>query len=270
MLTLGFEGWAECRLATDPDPSDEGRGVSGWTFAVAGEPDLDRIIRLQPDHAVARVPGPAVGVTVRSVGASAAGVADHPLVGAAIDLLEDPVFEGRNGIAAEDAVEPVAPFSLAVRGTGGVLLLREHRDLETGEYRQDPPVGFGVPDGELALATGGLAPDEFRAARRAALEELRERSDDEVDRVALDKRIRDIDEGAGGIAEAILGFALRYRIVMQGPWGEVRDPDGVLGGTVDLGPWIASFWFGAFDADALCFYVKGRLELPFQPGRATS
>ena len=66
MIALAFDGWAECRLATDPDPSDEPRGVSGWTFAVAGEPDLDRIIRLQPEHAVARVLAPPRGVGGRA------------------------------------------------------------------------------------------------------------------------------------------------------------------------------------------------------------
>ena len=64
MLRLSFEGWFQCRLATDPDPPDEVRGVSGWTFAVAGEPDLDRVIRLQPAGTITRSGGPTVGVTV--------------------------------------------------------------------------------------------------------------------------------------------------------------------------------------------------------------
>jgi hypothetical protein len=267
MLTLAFDGWAECRLATDPDPSDEPRGVSGWTFAVAGEPDLDRIIRLQPDHAVGRPLGPPIGVRVRSVQLSGDTVADHPLVGAAVDLLGDPVFEGRNGIAAEDAQEPILPFILAVRGASGIRLRREHRDLQTGELRQEPPAGLDVSPEEVAAAIAGVAPADFRAARRAALEELRDGAQDEVARVAVAKRIRDIDDGAGGIAEFILGFALRYRILMQGPWVEVHDPENALGGTVNLSPWIASFWFGAFDADALCTYMKGQLELPFRPQR---
>src|SRR5512133_460655 len=45
MLSLHFAGWFQCRLATDPDPADEPRGVSGFTFAYPGEPDLDRVIR---------------------------------------------------------------------------------------------------------------------------------------------------------------------------------------------------------------------------------
>src|SRR5690606_16465196 len=45
VLRIDFEGWFQVRLATDPDPSDEPRGVSGTTFALAGEPDFDRIVR---------------------------------------------------------------------------------------------------------------------------------------------------------------------------------------------------------------------------------
>src|SRR3712207_1058344 len=100
MLSLKFEGWFECRLATDPDPTDEPRGVSGWTFAVAGEPDLDRIIRLQPQGAVNRPFGPPVGVRVTAVSVNGEQVTDHPLQGAPVELLDDPVFEGRNGIVA--------------------------------------------------------------------------------------------------------------------------------------------------------------------------
>ena len=58
MIEIHFEGWFECRLATDPDPTDEPRGVSGWTYALAGEPDLDRIIRTQPMGTVSRRFGP--------------------------------------------------------------------------------------------------------------------------------------------------------------------------------------------------------------------
>src|SRR5829696_4122045 len=118
MLTLHFEGWLECRLATDPDPTDEPRGVSGWTFAVAGEPDLDRTLRLQPEGAVNRRFGPTVGVAVRRVELFGEDVPDHRLVGATVELLDGPVFEGRNGISAEDAEEPIVPFHPRIRQAG--------------------------------------------------------------------------------------------------------------------------------------------------------
>ena len=33
-LYLHFEGYFQCRLATDPDPTREPRGVSGYTYAL--------------------------------------------------------------------------------------------------------------------------------------------------------------------------------------------------------------------------------------------
>ena len=56
-----------------------------------------------------------IGVTVVSV--TLDGVADptYPLLGSGVDLLDNPVFEGRNGVIAEDGLEPIAPFHLAVR-----------------------------------------------------------------------------------------------------------------------------------------------------------
>lgn len=40
-LEIGYNGFWLCRLATDPDPSDELRGVSGFTWASIGESDLE-------------------------------------------------------------------------------------------------------------------------------------------------------------------------------------------------------------------------------------
>lgn len=40
-LDIQFEGFWQCRLATDPDPSDEQRGISGFTYSVAGETLLE-------------------------------------------------------------------------------------------------------------------------------------------------------------------------------------------------------------------------------------
>ena len=49
LLAIEFEGYFMCRLATDPDPTNERRGASGYTMAIAGEPDMDQAIRLQLD-----------------------------------------------------------------------------------------------------------------------------------------------------------------------------------------------------------------------------
>ncbi len=49
-LKIHFEGYWQCRQATDPDPTDDPRGVSGYTYAFGDESDLDLIIRLQLDE----------------------------------------------------------------------------------------------------------------------------------------------------------------------------------------------------------------------------
>ena len=83
MLTLYFEGWFQCRLATDPDPTDELIGVTGPTFIVAGEPYLDRIIRLQNPVAPRFPHEHDIGVNVNRVEIDEQEQPDHPLIGAA-------------------------------------------------------------------------------------------------------------------------------------------------------------------------------------------
>ncbi len=53
-LDISFEGFWLCRLATDPDPSDEPRGVSGFTYSVAGESLLEPSIWCQPQDVEAQ------------------------------------------------------------------------------------------------------------------------------------------------------------------------------------------------------------------------
>src|ERR1051326_7703714 len=74
-LDINFDGYFMCRLATDPDPTNEERGMSGYTMALALEDPLDQVIRLQADadflRRNARAPMAdmkiTVGVTVRSL-----------------------------------------------------------------------------------------------------------------------------------------------------------------------------------------------------------
>jgi hypothetical protein len=120
MLELYFEGWFQCRLARDPDPSDEKRGISGASFATVYEPDLDRMIRLNDPvahrgmylcdgHQV-----PPVGVSVRSVYVNGQKKGSHPLLGARVDFLDNPAFQALNGIFYPPGYEPIDPFHISI------------------------------------------------------------------------------------------------------------------------------------------------------------
>jgi hypothetical protein len=277
MLTLNFEGWFQCRLATDPDPSDEPRGASGWTFAVAGEEDLDRIIRLQ-EPISPRSHGPEVGVLVRTVTVGERHILDHPLVGGQVQLLDEPKFEGRNGIVAEDAAEGIDPFHLRITGGGVTLRRKDILDPQNPErkmhevdpsvlQRRQPVAGEAVERAEIADATGIMDYLGYRWERKTKLESDLEGASNPVSRAALQRRIADLTESLEkrDIRVGILGASLIYRFSIRGP-AEVSGDREVLGGIVGTSPpWPIEFWAGGWDADALCGYMRGRLQVPFRP-----
>jgi hypothetical protein len=277
MLTLNFEGWFQCRLATDPDPSDEPRGASGWTFAVAGEEDLDRVIRLQ-EPISPRSHGPEVGVLVRTVTVGERHILDHPLVGGQVQLLDEPKFEGRNGIVAEDAAEGIDPFHLRITGGGVTLRRKDILDPQNPErkmhevdpsvlQRRQPVAGEAVERAEIADATGIMDYLGYRWERKKKLETDLEGTSDPVSRAALQRRIADLTESLEkrDIRVGILGASLIYRFSIRGP-AEVSGDREVLGGIVGTSPpWPIEFWAGGWDADALCGYMRGRLQVPFRP-----
>src|SRR5437879_1419687 len=127
MLELSFHGWFQCRLATDPDAFDDPRGQRGWTFAMPGEPDLDRIIRFQ--NAVApRTHGPTIGVGVDGVRKDGQPVTSHPLSSGAVEFINQALFDGRNGQIATAANEPIVPFDLRV--SAGTISLTGHDPID--------------------------------------------------------------------------------------------------------------------------------------------
>jgi hypothetical protein len=139
ILQLNFEGYFQMRMATDPDPTDELRGVSGYTFALAGEPDLDAKVHLQPDEPgvwqrsfgvdtlgqtpsrpaplPVPLPGqsnaecPRVGVTVRS--ATIGNTSRDDLVGAKIAFLGAQILE-HNGILIRNDYFFIDPLRVRV------------------------------------------------------------------------------------------------------------------------------------------------------------
>lgn len=259
MIQLSFSGWFQCRLATDPDPTDEPRGVSGSTFALPGEPDLDRIIRTQPAGTTPRVPGPEIGVTVKAVAIDEAKATQHALLGAPVTLLSDAVFEGRNGFASEDTEEPIFPFHIRIEANG-IRLEREFRELDTGEWRFQK--SNGVERNVAAMRRAGIAdPQAYVADRETALQKRLEQTTDPHMRLQLQERLRHLnDEGFGPVP---LFVGLRYRYRLEGPWFKVRDANGSLGGTIDGSPWLLNAWAGCWDGEALCGFMEGDLTLPF-------
>jgi hypothetical protein len=268
MLTLHFQGWFQCRFATDPDAFDHPRGNHGWTFAVAGEPDLDRLIRLQ--NAVApRSHGPTVGVAVTGVLVDGQAAPAHPLLAAPVELLDGAVFEGRNGLIATAAQEPIVPFHLRIARDSLVLQRLDPVDLTNPtDKRRRQPVEFEGQSPEVAAATGITDRQAFRDQRRTDLEHDLTSATDPTVRAALNQRIGELQ--VPGIAVASLGFKLTYRFQLSGP-AQVADPANALGATVDTQlPWPIEYWMGGWDADALCGFMRGTLQVPASVSTGTT
>src|SRR5947209_12212357 len=118
-LRISFGGWCLIRLATDPDPTDEPRGVSGYTFAFGNEPDLDRIIYLQPPaYSFKRSHGPEIGVRVLEAHRITPNrkIAIGALRDARVELLDRPKLENRNWALTLPGFEPIVPFHLHITG----------------------------------------------------------------------------------------------------------------------------------------------------------
>jgi hypothetical protein len=127
---LFFRGWAQCRLATDPDPDYEPRGVSGYTFALPGEPDMTQIVYFQNGpEVIQRSFCPEIGVKVEGgyeFETMEGGPAHqsflnrtkiepgHPVFGAKVDLLGNPRFDSRNSTLVYNGYGVMNPFNLQV------------------------------------------------------------------------------------------------------------------------------------------------------------
>jgi hypothetical protein len=283
ILVLSFEGWIVLRLPTDPDPSDEPRGVSGYTFAFAGEPDLDRVLYLQPPaNWTPRSGSPSLGVTVRSAVRSD-GTACPALVGATVDLLDGPVLENRQWTIALPGYEPIVPFHLQV--TAPQLTVR--RDIPLDPANPDAPVWEVAPaviavqaaDGmqyepqTIGHATGIWDSLRVVADRLAMLKQERQRETDPTKQTALDGRIAELEIAVAppSTDRRVMAryFVERFAFAMLGPPASITgDQVGTTGGTLDPGStdpknaWRIAFWLGAWDPDLLCAYMQGALEIP--------
>lgn len=277
MLDIHFDGWFQCRLATNPDPTDEPRGISGHTFALAGEPDLDRVIRFQ-DPVAPRSHGPEVGVTVTSVQLDGTELSDHALLGASVDLMDDAKFESRNKLLGDDrgGAGIIHPFRLRISCPTVSLERRDmldpadpdvplHRMPPSALTRRGPisPNGFVFDPETVARVTGIADGAAFRAARRSALEADLPEATDATERAALGKRIFELSiDDPNNIRTQFMHVTQTWQFAINGP-ALVSDKGGAIGLPIDVDQeWPVELWMGAWDADALCGYVQGVLRLP--------
>ncbi|MDX2938359.1 hypothetical protein [Streptomyces ipomoeae] len=278
-LRIEFGGWFMCRLATDPDPTDEPRGASGSTFALAGEPDLDRVIVLHdPPPGTVRSHAPDVGVYVTRAAVAGTDLPDG-LVGGRVELLDRPRFENRNFVLNVAGQEPIVPFRLRVGGSDGkprlertMVMAPEDPDADVHSLPQSLLQEYGGrsfrTDPELvASATGIHDPYADRVRRRAELvAELDGPGLSRVRRAALGKRIRELDIALKNPADERVvnmtaveefDFPLCGTPVLHGelPGGLRPDLDA---------PWRVTFWMGGWDPDVLCGFMRGDLTVPLR------
>jgi len=263
MLELTFGGWFQCRLATGDDDHDHPRGERGWTFAFPGEPDLDRVIRFH-NPVAPRSHGPNIGVFVKSVMLDGEEMHDHVLTGATVDLLDHPIFEGRNADVSHDAREPIVPFHLEIRNDGFRMSRIDRLDIwEPEELTRRKAKSFEQNSARVARATGIADFRKHRADRQAALEAELQSTQDELQRERLTMRIRELAI-TGDIREASLGFLVEYDFSLRHNV-EIDDNQVLLGGNPDIDvDWPVRFWMGGWDADALAGYIEGQLSIPLR------
>ncbi len=225
-LEIRFEGYFTSRIATDPDPTNEERGFSGYTMALAKEDRLDQVIRLHVDDEYlrrnARQPmkemGRDIGVYVKSVRVFRPGAtrgepweAGAGLIGAKVNLtgskppFDGPIFESRNNTTGSDDTMSfvVDPFHLRIEKDQPRVQIQavdyidpKHRDLELWEisnpkrYARRLTSKFTVQDQEVAAAIGVYDPYGYFRDRRQFLERLRGRYQAELHRLEPDQRDR--------------------------------------------------------------------------------
>lgn len=306
-LVVQFGGWFQCRIPTDPDPTWEPRGVSGYTRAIGRETDFDRVICLQKSdiphcdrnyrRAELRTPANEVGVTVKAARVEGVPGTVDVLIGAEVRLLRNPEYILWNQIVAdgvERLVPLVVPFEIEIRKQveGGDIVLRRYDPLVPGEigdkfweigeprvYVQRLPTDYVHLSSEVMEATGISDFEGYFQMRKEWLELEITRTSDPVEQEALAVRLQAIDLFSQSPSSAGPGLIVN-RLGLQCVWehpvrGEARvEGCDLLGGEVLAGGpddpglfWHTRFWHGGWDGDLLRGYMQGELRMPFRPLR---
>lgn len=269
LVTCSFTGWMQVRLATNPDPNDEPRGVSGYTFALPGEPDFDRVVR-SVDPVAPRTHAPPIGVFVRSVAIDGVAAASHPLVGARVDLVGPARFESVNEVVMAQGTQILEPFELAV--THGAFRLQRRSFIDPG--RPELTV-YTAPRAQVLARAGTFEfstalmqeavqcaePAQFRGARLAVLQRDHAETTDPTARAALERRIAELQiTDPQDRRFYSMQFIEHRHFELNGPT-TLADPGGWLTGLDTAATFACDIAMGSWDVDALSFYTKGTLEL---------
>ncbi len=253
---MKFKGWFQCRLATDPDPADEPRGISGYMRALPGEPDLDRIIRFQ-NPLVVRSHTPKVGVFITDLFDSNNRIENHPLVGAKVNLEGEPIFYGWNSIIADDGEEPIIPIVLSItKENFGILKKHKSQDYEYPfEETRAIQLIFGAND---LLEQAGIYDEiSFIQERISLLEKDLQKVKDKQEKYNINERIKWLKDG---ISYRFFRFRMNYNINELKGSLEMRNVDNLIE-IGDETEWYLNFWMGAWDADAQNGFVSGIIQL---------
>lgn len=156
-ITIEFEGCFQCRLSTDPAPSNAGNPTSGWTRTF-GETNFDRIIRFSSPVAIRTLLyRPWADVIVTNVVApSIPNPNSDPIIGQSVNLGASTYYNG--GPTVPPGFEPLANFMIKI-GTNSL-----------SAQTSIPPTGGGV----LTLsgaeeAAAGINPELMFANKIASL-----------------------------------------------------------------------------------------------------
>ncbi len=301
VLELKFQGWFQCRLASDPDGANEKRGITGNNFAIGDQPDLDRIIRFQPSSTIIRSHCPEIGVYVITAKIIAPPIDLYNVVkevpdfiGAKIDLLDSPKFEGRNHMVSDDG-EPIDPFELRIETNNGIVLSRavigngEINDMTSGQragsgrYVTNGGASTDAVKEYLKRIGKYTSPHSYLDERIALLKaDLAKIPPDQIQGLAAEKllfRLQCLDEAkmssvgkpvAGGVRWSRYFFFVDYLHTISGkPVIDMNKVD--LGFTFRKGhardvneKWLIEYHFGFFDSDALSAYAYGTIKIPVE------
>ena len=178
------------------------------------------------------------------------------LVGAKINLLNNPIFKGENGVVAEDGNEPIVPFIVEIKKNNLVLV---RSCPQTSEYNEFPfkelqAFGIVIAPGQIAHATGIYNIRQYLDSRIA---ELKKDMQNETNPTTLDNILRRIALLESSNSTRYFGAMMPYSVPLSGN-GSISDPDKQLTTEIDMDkPWMIDFWMGGWDPDAACGFVEG-------------